>query len=234
MSAVAIVGDSGTGKTSSLGNFPELGIEGLDPRTTAIINVAGKDLPFKGWMNQYKGKLSEGGNFMESQNHTAIAQAISYVNKDRPDIEDIVLDDAQYLMAFDFMDRIDEVGFDKFTAMGSSMYKVFKAARDAKRINVYFMWHPERTEALGSKMKTVGALVDKYFTPEGLFTILLYTKVGTGTDGSPKYQFVTNYVDKHYPAKSPVGMFDKIYIPNDLGYVKKAIHAYKHGEEVVA
>lgn len=230
MSAVAIVGDSGTGKTSSLGNFPQLGIEGLNPKTTAIINVAGKDLPFKGWKSMYKGAISQGGNFLESSNHDAIAKAINYINKERSDIEDVVLDDAQYLMAFDFMERIDETGFDKFTAMGTSMYRVFRAARDAKRINVYFMWHPERTEALGAKMKTVGALVDKYFTPEGLFTMVLYTKVGTGSDGLPKYQFLTNYLDKHYPAKTPIGMFEDLYIPNDLGFVKKAICEYNEGE----
>ena len=48
MSAISIVGKSGTGKSTSIGNIPELGIEGLDPKTTVIINVAGKSLPFRG------------------------------------------------------------------------------------------------------------------------------------------------------------------------------------------
>ena len=49
MSSIAIVGKSGTGKSTSYGQFPDLGILGLNPKETVIINVAGKDLPFRGW-----------------------------------------------------------------------------------------------------------------------------------------------------------------------------------------
>lgn len=38
-------------------------------------------------------------------------------------------------------------------------------------------------------------------------------------------QYVTNY-DGQYPAKSAVGMFDDVYIPNDLGYVNDKIKQY--------
>ena len=48
MASIAIVGKSGTGKSTSLGQFPELGLKGLPPKETVIINVGGKDLPFKG------------------------------------------------------------------------------------------------------------------------------------------------------------------------------------------
>ena len=61
MSSIAIVGKSGTGKSTSYGQFPELGIKGLDPKETVIINVAGKDLPFRGWKKLYSGKITEGG-----------------------------------------------------------------------------------------------------------------------------------------------------------------------------
>ena len=44
MSSIAIVGKSGTGKSTSYGQFPELGIKGLNPKETVSINVAGKDL----------------------------------------------------------------------------------------------------------------------------------------------------------------------------------------------
>lgn len=38
-------------------------------------------------------------------------------------------------------------------------------------------------------------------------------------------QFVTNY-DGQFPAKSPVGMFEETYIPNDLGYVISKVEEY--------
>ena len=235
MSAIAVVGNSGTGKTTSIGNFPDLGIEGMDPKTTAIINVAGKDLPFKGWRKNYVAKkFSEGGNYLTSHDHATIAETIRRVNQGKKDgtlpFEDIILDDAQYLMAFDFMNRVDERGFDKFTEIGAAIYEVLSAARQATHINVYFMWHPEQSEMFGAKMKTVGALVDKYLTLEGLFTVILYTKVSSNSEGMPQYQFVTNHLGTNHPAKSPIGMFKDITIPNDLGYVKKAIHEYNYGE----
>jgi hypothetical protein len=68
-------------------------------------------------------------------------------------------------------------------------------------------------------------MVDNYLTLEGLFTILLYSKVERGQDNKPKYSFVTNN-DGQYPAKSPVGMFNDLYIPNDLGLVSQKINEY--------
>ena len=62
-----------------------------------------------------------------------------------------------------------------------------------------------------------------------MFSVVLYTKVEKGADGKMKYQFVTNN-DGTVPAKSPVGMFDKLYIPNDLGYVTDAINKYNLGD----
>src|SRR6056297_816701 len=105
MSSIAIVGKSGTGKSTSFGNFPELGIKGLDPKDTAVINVAGKDLPFKGWKKNYSGKLTEGGNYFEGSDADTIAKAIDYVNKERKDLKNIVIDDGQFIMAFEFMSK---------------------------------------------------------------------------------------------------------------------------------
>lgn len=47
MAGIAIVGQSGEGKSTSYGQVPELGIKGLNPKETLVVNVAGKDLPFK-------------------------------------------------------------------------------------------------------------------------------------------------------------------------------------------
>lgn len=42
-------------------------------------------------------------------------------------------------------------------------------------------------------------------------------------------QFVTND-DGTYPSKSPFGMFEELYIPNDLGYVISRANAYENGQ----
>jgi hypothetical protein len=77
-------------------------------------------------------------------------------------------------------------------------------------------------------MKTIGKMVDDYLTLEGLFSVILYTNTTKGNDNKVKYEFVTNY-DGKFPAKSPVGMFPELYIPNDLSIVSLLIDKYNNG-----
>jgi len=230
MPSIAVVGQSGTGKSTSYGSFPELGIEGLNPKETVIINVTGKDLPFRGWKKMYKGKVSENGNYVETSDPEVIRKAIQYISDERPDITNIVLDDAQYIMAFEFMRRAKETGYNKFTDIGVNMSKIVDTARNVRKdLKVFFLWHPEMDREFGYKMKTVGNMVDNYLTLEGLFTVVLYSRVEMDFNNKPSYRFVTNN-DGKYPAKSPYGMFDSLYIPNDLGFVVKQINKYNEGE----
>ena len=229
MSAISIVGKSGTGKSTSIGNIPELGIEGLDPKTTVIINVAGKSLPFRGGAKLYQGSIKEGGNYIETSDSEVISQAIKFVSEKRTEIKNIVVEDSQYIMAFEFMRRSKEPGFAKFSDLGANMAKILEAARTTRKdLNVIFMWHPEEDKELGFKMMSVGNMITSYLNLEGLFTVILYTNVTKGTDNKMIYNFVTNH-DGKYPAKSPIGMFKDIYIPNDLGLVNKIIDNYNKG-----
>jgi len=230
MSAIGIVGKSGTGKSTSISGIAELGIKGLDSKKTVVINVAGKDLPFKGWKNLYKGKINEGGNYLQTSDPVTIASAIEHISQNRPDIDNIVLDDGQFIMAFDFLARVKEPGYGKFADIGANMSKVIAAAKNGREnLKVYFLWHPEEEKETGFKMKTVGKMIDDYLTLEGLFTVVLYTKVSKGPDGKMQYQFITNNDGRH-PAKSPVGMFESLTIPNDLGLVSELIDKYNLGE----
>ena len=230
MSSIAIVGKSGTGKSTSFGQFPDLGIKGLNPKETVVINVSGKDLPFRGWKKLYTGQISAGGNYFESSDALQISKAIEYVSNSRSDVKNIVIDDAQYIMAFEFMRRAKESGYGKFVDIGVNLGKVVEAARITRKdLKVYFLWHPEQDRDTGYKMKTVGKMVDDYLTLEGLFTVVLYTRVTKGNDNKVLYQFVTNN-DGEFPGKSPIGLFKDLYIPNDLGVVSETIDKYNEGE----
>lgn len=230
MASIAVVGKSGTGKSTSYGQFPELGIKGLNPKETVVINVSGKDLPFRGWKKLYTGKVSEGGNYFESSDAVQIAKVIDYISSNRKDIKNIVIDDSQYIMAFEFMRRAKENGYGKFADLGVNMGKIVESSRVCRNdLKVYFLWHPEQDKETGYKMKTVGKMVDDYLTLEGLFTVILYTKVSKGADNKISYQFVTNN-DGEYPSKTPIGLFPELYIPNDLGVVAEMIDKYNEGE----
>jgi len=229
MSIIAIAGQSGTGKSSSYGNIPEIGIKGLDPKETVVINVAGKDLPFRGWKKVYTGSPKDGGNYVEVSDAQTIAKIIEFISASRPDIKNIVLDDSQYIMAFEFMRRAKEAGYGKFSDIGVNISKVIEAGRVCRKdLVVYCIWHPEKDGMGDYKLKTVGKMVDDYLTLEGLFTVILYTKVNKGLNNNMEYMFVTNN-DGEYPAKSPVGMFKDMYMPNDLSAVSTAIVEYNNG-----
>jgi len=226
MANIAIVGKSGTGKSTSYGQLPEIGIKGLNPKETVIINVTGKELRFRNWREFYKDSISENGNYLETSDASIIIKAIKFISDKKTDIKNIVIDDAQYIMAFEFMARAKEKSYEKYNDIGNKMYKLTETARTSRRdLDIYFLWHPELDGNLEYKMKTIGKMVDNYLTLEGLFTVILYTKVIRDSEKGIIYQFVTNN-DGEYPANTPVGMFKDLYIPNDLGYVSEKIHEY--------
>ncbi len=226
MSAIAVVGYSGTGKSTSYGQFPEIGIKGLNPKETVVINVSGKDLPFKGWNKLYTGKISEKGNYLETSNADSIAKGIRYINENRTDIKSIIIDDSQYVMSFEIMRRAKEKGYEKFSAIASDMSMILEVCRTVRKdLNIFFLWHPEIGDDGNLKMKTAGKMLDANIALEGLFTIIFYTRIAKTNDGKVQYQFVTNN-DGYLPAKSPYGMFKETYIPNDLGLVSELIEEY--------
>lgn len=107
--AIAVVGESGSGKSTSLAPAPEIGIIGLDPKETFIINIKDKPLPFKGWKKVYHnipvGTPPTEGNYFASTDAQAILKVINYVGSSRPDIKNVVIDDSQYVMSQEFMDN---------------------------------------------------------------------------------------------------------------------------------
>ena len=237
--AVAVVTESGFGKTTSMGKIPELGIEGLNPKETFLINVKNKPLPFRGWKNEYIPipDLASGppktGNYFGSSNPYDIQRVMAYVSANRPEITNLVIDDYQYLMSEEFMANALKSGFDKFNKLAKNAYDVINVGISGREdLNFFLLTHSEVIEngfETTYKIKTIGKMLDSKVTLEGLFTIVLYGKqVWDDKEKKVTKSFVTNY-DGQYPAKSPVGMFKDTYILNDLGTVRKALHDYNHG-----
>lgn len=222
--AILILGESGAGKSTS--------IETLDPKTTAIVNVVGKDLPFKGWKSKYTpyNKADNTGNMIETHQSNSIVNFLKHIDSTRPDIKTIVIDDAQYLMSYDFMARAKEKGFDKFTDMALNYFNVINTAKSLRKdLTVFVMSHVESgTDVYGDKkvkIKTLGKLIDDKITIEGLFTIVLLAQKEI-EDEKVKHYFLTNN-DGSSTCKSPKGMFDE-KIPNDLQYVLSKIEEYEN------
>ena len=228
-----IVGASGSGKSTSLGKIEELGIIGLNPAETAIINVMDKPLPFKGSNALYNVPVSKGGNYAAVSDGITILKVLASINA-RPEIKNVVIDDFQYIMSEEFMAKALKAGFEKFNKLAKNAYDVLNMGINMKEdTNFIIMTHSESKETSFDttyKMKTIGNMLDNKVTLEGLFTILLYAKQ-TWDDKEKKVSkfFVTNY-DGQYPAKTPVGMFKETYILNDLGLVLDTVQKYHNGE----
>ena len=84
---IAIVGASGSGKSSS--------IRTLDPKETFIINVASKPLPFKGWRSKYAiwSKDNPNGNYINSSDVSTISKVLNYINTKRLEIKNVIIED---------------------------------------------------------------------------------------------------------------------------------------------
>lgn len=216
---IGIVGQTGTGKSTS--------IKHLDPKETYIINVAKKELPFRGSEKLYN---EDNKNYMEIDRADLLVVQLLKISKNAPHIKNIIIEDSNYLMGFTLLDQISVKGFEKFSIMAKEMVELFKTARKLRDdIKVFYFTHPETIEdggeIVGYKIKTAGKLIDNQIVLEGLFTVCLYTHVDEGKDGKATYNFVTNRFKK-YPAKSPDGMFDSIMIPNNLQEVVNSVDNY--------
>ncbi len=194
---VLVLGESGTGKSASLRNF--------DASEVKVINVEGKPLPFK---NKFE--------VFASDNYVKILKEMQATDKPV-----IVVDDAQYLMANEFMRRATERGYDKFTEIAQNFWNLINKVKELSDDQiVYFLAHIERDQNGNEKIKTIGKLLDEKITVEGMFTIVLKTNV---TDGV--YTFLTQN-SGHDTVKSPIGMFKTFAIDNDLKYVDDKIRNY--------
>lgn len=203
--ATLVLGQSGTGKSTSFRN--------MDPAKTLLIQVVSKPLPFrsKAWK-----PVKEGGNIIVSANSQEICAAMKKTQ--RPII---LVDDFQYLLATEFMDRAHEKGYDKFTEMARHYYDVLTTATTLPaEKRVYLLSHTDTSESGQVKAKTIGKLLDEKITVEGLVTIVLRTHVING-----QYVFSTrnNGADT---VKTPMSMFDDEHIENDLKIVDDAIVSY--------
>lgn len=227
-----IIGPSGSGKSTSLGKVEELGLIGLDPNETAIINVMDKPLPFKGSKAAYSGLISEGGNYASVSDGQTIVKILGHLNE-RADIKNVIIDDFQYIMADEFMAKAKKKGYDKFNEIAKNAYDVISYGRKMRPdINFICLTHSELDEKTDTfKLKTIGKMLDDKVILEGLFTVVLFTLVDYDIkEKTANYNFVTNkYMDNSgnlIPAKSPIGMFDETLIKNDLGLVVQKAKEY--------
>lgn len=212
MAKVFVYGPAGWGKSASLRNLP--------PSETAIINPDRKSLPIAGWRNKYVTVTKQvanvkapGGfvtypdwsktNYLESGNPKTILDALINWEKD-PKIKYIAFDTITHMMGSEFMRRIMDVGFTKFSEMGKATYDILNFIRDAKKHYVVFAHNEVALDAEGNKINKVrsfGKLLDEKTEMPSMFTTVLVPVIKRG-ENKVNYVFQTQS-DSYNFAKSP-------------------------------
>lgn len=159
-----VIGESGSGKSTSLRNF--------EPDEVGIFNVAGKPLPFRK-------RLPSADNCTYKTIKSSLAKNA---------LRAYVVDDSTYLMQFDMFKHAKETGYGKFTDMALEFEELLRAAMSTSLDTVvYFLHHPQFADDGRMKPQTVGKMLDNQLNVEGLFPIVIECRVEDG-----KHVFVTN------------------------------------------
>ena len=199
---VLIMGESGTGKSTSLRNF--------EPDEIGIVNVQGKPLPFP---NEFK--------CVQTKDFDTILRACTQSKTNA-----VVVDDFGYAITDYYVrNSLDDETrakdqFEVFKRIAAKVYTVFDGiANDGNPDRIcYFTMHAERGNYGELQPLTVGKLLNEKIKIVGMLTICIVSKVEDG-----EYLFVVNGLP---PAKTPMGMFADAEIPNDLKAVDSAIRGY--------
>lgn len=193
---VLIIAQSGTGKSSSLRNFKA--------GEAQVILCSGKELPFR---SELSAMVPKGYGDI----YSAIEKSTAPV---------VVIDDANYLMSFEEMARVNESGYAKFTQMAANMFKLFKAIIDKDSDQIFYvMAHAETREDGLLRFKSTGKMLSDKIVLEGLTNIVLTTEIVDG-------RFVFRARTDGSGVKSPIGMFKNDVFDNDLKILDKEIRKF--------
>lgn len=209
---ICIMGESGSGKTTSMRNLP--------PQETVYIDCDKKGLSWRGWRSQYN---IENQNYMADDDASKVMGMLLKVNAKRPEVKYVIIDTINGIMVGDEMRRAKEKGYDKWIDLAQCIWDLVNVAPTLREdLTVIFTAHTqtERDDSgyMFTRIKTSGKKIDKICL-ESKFTTVLCAKAAGG-----RYVFETHA--KNSTAKTPMGAFEEDEIENDIMKVIKVLEEY--------
>lgn len=226
--SILIMGESGSGKTTSLRN--------LDPETTYIIDCDGKGLNWKGWKEQYS---VEKKNYFQTDYPQLVLKLLYFLdgkqiekdgslkdsaNKEGLKYKTVVVDTINALMIADENRNRFQKGYDKWADLAWSIYDILNVSlklRDDLTVILLAHSQTDRTDEgyMWTRVKTTGRKLDKIVPESKLNTVILARKDEDG------YHFIIK--DPNSTVKVPMGAFDgETVIDNDIKKVIKALEDF--------
>lgn len=130
---ICIMGESGSGKTTSCRN--------LDPNTTYYIDADRKGLSWKGWRKQYN---AENKNYLCIDDPAKITAYILAIAEKCPKVKTIVVDTINNIMNGDEQRRRKEKGYDKWADLAGSIWEMVDMAYPLRDdLTILFIAHTQ-------------------------------------------------------------------------------------------
>jgi hypothetical protein len=222
---IIIEGPSGTGKSTSLRN--------LDPKGTnsALLVPNSKPLPFKG------GDALWGKRKILVSEMNDISPQIEGLIK--AGVKNIFIEDFSHyfntrILSDDFMSKSSgSATFERWKTFAKDVMKALflKAPVWPADVKIFVFHHVDKGDDQFSKFKIFGKLLGDNLDPVSYVRIVLHTVI-LDKKGPERFVFQTQQ-DSMREAKTPMGMFDEMYISNDVNAVLQAIEAYDRVEPKV-
>tara|TARA_R110002153_G_scaffold260482_1_gene420529 strand:- start:648 stop:1304 length:657 start_codon:yes stop_codon:yes gene_type:complete len=211
---IAIVGHSGSGKSTSLRN--------LDPETTYILDLERKGFPFRN-ANRF--------NIVPVENANAFPRVLEKTLKE-DNCETIVVESfTKYVEQVNTLATNSFKGYDIWSFYNRTIRNMLDSIKNDKATIIFtavddIVKIPQITggESSHRRVKVQGKVHEGAVEKE--FLMVLFTEVRKNEKTEEMEYFFQTNTDGVTSAKTPMGMFDKQLIPNDIVEVLKKVEEY--------
>ena len=214
---IGIMGESGSGKTTSLRN--------LDPKKTFYIDCDKKGLNWKGWKKDFS---VEKKNYYMTDSFTNVSNLLNKIDKEEQfaKVEFVVIDTLNGLMVAEEMRILAMQSGDKRSAwsdLAQNGWAIINQALTLRdNLTVIIVCHSETISdengIIRTRIKTNGRKLEKLVLESKMTTVVWAVR----QDG--KYKFILSADGS--TCKMPLGAFDKDEIDNDIMLVINALKEY--------
>lgn len=202
-----IIGEGGSGKTSSLKNLP--------PEEHFYIDCDKKGLNYKGWKEDYIEKK----NYYKTNDGEVVAKLLHEISNNKPDFKYITIDTINSIMIADEMKRMKGKSYNEWQDLAKCIFDLIDIVPDLRDdLTVIFIGHTQTEEDGFTRLLTNGRKLNKIGLEKYFNTVLL----SKARDG--EYIFETRA--NNSTARTPMGAFDELEIPNDITKVLEVIKEY--------
>tara|TARA_R110002020_G_scaffold204603_3_gene408844 strand:- start:610 stop:1266 length:657 start_codon:yes stop_codon:yes gene_type:complete len=211
---IAIVGHSGSGKSTSLRN--------LDPKTTYILDLERKGFPFRN---------ASRFNIVPVENANAFPRMLEKVLKE-DDCETVVVESfTKYVEQVNTLATNSFKGYDIWSFYNRTIRNMLDSIKNDKATIIFtavddIVKIPQITggESSHRRVKVQGKVHEGAVEKE--FLMVLFTEVRKNEKTEEMEYFFQTNTDGVTSAKTPMGMFDEQLIPNDIVEVLKKVEEY--------